>query len=65
MPVGTCQPRCMHPVTWELDHKVGLGGIPAQAIGVKTGQSLAKTVGVWGLSQVRPWVTGEACAWAW
>lgn len=37
MPVGTCQPRCMHSVTWELDHKAGFGDIPAQALGVKMG----------------------------
>lgn len=49
IPVGICQLRCMNLVTLELDYKAGFGDISAQAIGVKMGPCLVKTMGVWGI----------------
>lgn len=68
MPRSTCQPKCTCSVTLELDHKADFADIPAQAIGVKMGLSLVKTVDVCGFWQVRAWesfpgshVHGPAC----
>ena len=55
MPIGTCQPNCMHSGTLKLDHETNCNDIPAQAIGVKVGLGLLKTMDVWGSRQVRPW----------
>lgn len=61
MPVGTSQLRSMHSVTLELDRKADSGDTPAQAIAVKMGLSLVKTVA----GQALGTATREVSAWAW
>lgn len=54
MPLGTCQLRCMHSVTLELDHKLILVIFLLGFVGVKLGPSLVKTMDVWGSGRSGP-----------